>query len=128
MVVKIMNKKTDNSRLKTFLLIIIAVVFYMIALSIINALQLPYKGIIHLLLILVIAVCVYIFMQSSLYVYSCDITEDELIFTTKLGEAEKLIAKVSFNDISFVAPANSDIIKNKKRWRYELSQTNKRSF
>ncbi len=114
-----MNKKTSSSRLKTFLLIITAIVFYAVALRTINFFALPYKGIIHLLLLLIIAVCVYIFMRYNLYVYNCIIKENKLVFISRLGEAEKIIAKVEFEKILFVAPANCEITKSTKAiYRY----------
>ena len=119
-----MNKKTPDAKSKTFLIIIAAVAFYMLALSIINFFNLPYKGIVQLLLLLIIAVSVYIFMRYNLYVYSCNIKENELIFTSRLGEAEKLIAKVAFDKISFIAPAGSEIAKNTKEiYRYNAKNS-----
>ena len=119
-----MNKKTPDSKFKTFLIIIAAVAFYMIALSIINFFNLPYKGIIQLLLLLIIAVSVYIFMRYNLYIYTCNIKENEIIFTSKLGEAEKLIAKINFNKVEYIAPADSEIIKNlKETFRYNAKNS-----
>ena len=50
--------------------------------------------------------------------------ENELIFTSRLGEAEKLIAKVAFDKISFIAPAGSEIAKNTKEiYRYNAKNS-----
>lgn len=119
-----MQNKTSKTKLKTLFLIIGAVGLYLLTLSLIDFFKLPYKGILQLLLLLIIAVAVYIFTRLNLYIYECNIKDDELIFVSKLGEAEKLIANVSFESIEYVAPFGHENLEGSKEiYRYNAKNS-----
>lgn len=119
-----MNKGTSKTRLKTFFLIIGAVAVYLAALSVIDFFALPCKGILQAALLFIVAVAVYIFMRYNLYTYEYNYTDGELIVTSKLGEAEKLIAKVDLNSIEYIAPyGHSALAQTKETYRYNAKSS-----
>lgn len=123
-----MNSKT---RLKTLFLIFGAVALYAVMLSIINFLNLPYKGLLQLFFLLIIAVSVYVFTRYNLYVYTYTIEDNKIIFTSKLGEAEKIIAIVSFDQVKYIAPFGHEILLSAKeiyRYNAKKSLSNKNSY
>lgn len=126
-----MNTNNSKTRLKTLFLIFGAVALYAVMLSVINFLNLPYKGLLQLFFLLIIAVSVYVFTRYNLYVYTCDIEDNKIIFTSKLGEAEKIIAVVSFDQVKYIAPFGHEILYNEKevfRYNAKKSLSNKDSY
>lgn len=122
-----MYKEIAKTKTKTLYLIIGAVVLALILLSITGYIK-HYRLIFQLAALIVLTCGVYSLIRYNLYIYEYHIIENELIFISKLGSAERTIAKVSFENVEYIAPYGHGALEMSKeiyRYNAKKSFTNK---
>lgn len=65
--------------------------------------NLPYRSLFQLAILVLMAVGVYILIRNIISEYEYAIVDNEIIITSKLGDNERLVAKLCLEQIKFVA-------------------------
>ena len=119
-----MYRETAKTKTKSIFFVIGAIALYLIGFSIVDILDLPFKGIIQLVLLLIVALAVYTLVRFNLCIYEYNLFENELIFISKIGSIERIIARVEISSIEFAAPYGNSILETKKEvFRYNAKKS-----
>lgn len=112
-----MYKEIAKSKNKTYPFVIGAVILYLFVLFIIK--DAPYKGIIQLAALFICALAIYLCLRYNIREYEYHITEDELLFLSRLGGAERIILAVPLKKVLYIAPDE----KGKAKYRYNAKKS-----
>lgn len=113
----IVYKGSLGGKVKSVFLVIGALALYLVLYSLINVLNVPYKGIIQLILFAGVAIAVYFMMRVNFCSYEYHIVGNELIFSSKIGNVERPIVHFPVSDVEFVALCGNEMLENIKEER-----------
>ncbi len=103
-----------KGRKKKFLVVVFAILLYFVAFGVVNALNLPYKSIIQIFLFFIVALAVYAVVKTDFSSYECIVSEENVIFTSRIGNIERPIVTILASNINFIAPTVHKCVKEIK--------------